>query len=64
MFLEDQGGLVIYNKATRDFVPYRIDPLTGEVVIKSPNPKDSDLNCIVTTWENIYQRNLEKKGRG
>jgi hypothetical protein len=52
--------LTIINKKTRNFVPYRINK-QGEIVIVSTDPMDTEENCVVTTWSNITQKNLERK---
>jgi hypothetical protein len=51
--------IVVLNKYTGNFVDFRLSPI-GEIVLISPNEVDSELSCIVTTWGNIYNKNLEK----
>ena len=53
--------VVVFNKKTRNFVGFKLDSRTGEVIITSGELEDTDTNCIVTTWKNIYVENLEKK---
>jgi hypothetical protein len=50
----------VVNKKTKNFVPYRIDK-NGEIIIVSTDPIDTEENCVVTTWSNITQKNLERK---
>jgi hypothetical protein len=52
--------LTVINKKTRNFVPYRINK-QGEIVIVSTDPIDTEENCVVTTWSNITQKNMERK---
>ena len=59
-----KDDIVIFNTITKNFVPFRVNGKTGEIIITSKDDKDTDLNCIVTTWDNIYRRNLEIKSRG
>lgn len=52
--------ITVINKKTKNFVPYRIDK-NGEIIIVSTDPIDTEENCVVTTWSNITQKNLERK---
>jgi hypothetical protein len=57
----NDNDILVFNKYTRNFVPYRINQKTGEIIITSDDVKDTDITCIVTTWNNIYLKNLNKR---
>ena len=48
----DVREMVVYNIVSDDFVAWTLDS-TGEIIIKSSDPIDSEDNCIVTTWNNL-----------
>lgn len=64
MNIDCKSDTIVFNTVTRNFVPYRVNSKTGEIIITSKDDRDTDLNCIVTTWDNIYRKNLEIKSRG
>jgi phosphorylcholine metabolism protein LicD len=53
-------NMIIINKYTREFVPYKIGE-KGEIIITSSRPQDNDETCIVTTWDEITKKNLERR---
>ena len=54
------GNIVVINKKTGDMVPYRIDPHNKSIIIVSTNPADDDESCMVTTWDEITEKNIKK----
>jgi predicted SnoaL-like aldol condensation-catalyzing enzyme len=53
-------NVVVVDSDTGDFVPFRLEK-SGEIRIVSTNILHTVDNCIVTTWENITQKNMERK---
>lgn len=51
--------IVVLNIYTGNFVEYRLNE-DGEVIIISTDLVDTQDTCIVTTWGNIYEKNLVK----
>jgi hypothetical protein len=58
----DVREMIVYNVVTDDFVSWMLDP-TGEIIITSSDPVDTEDNCVVTTWNNLAQLRY-KIGRG
>jgi hypothetical protein len=54
-----QIDTVVFNVKTKTFVDFRYRK-NGEIELNSTDPRDNDLDCIVTTWANIYGKNIKK----
>ena len=52
---------VVLNMKTLETVEFRINKDTGEIIIWSSNPNDTDETCIVTTYENMHKIISERK---
>jgi len=57
----NDNDIIIFNRYTKNFVAYRTNKKTGEIIITSDDDRDTDQTCIVTTWKNIYLNNLNKR---
>ena len=54
--------IVVINKRTGSIVPFRLSE-NGEIIFNSTDPRDTDEDCYVTTWDNIYIKNQLRKER-
>ena len=52
---------VVLNMKTLETVEFRLNKDTGEIIIWSSNPNDTDETCIVTTYENMHKIISERK---
>ena len=52
---------VVLNMKTLETVEFRLDKDTGEIIIWSSNPNDTDETCIVTTYVNMHKIISERK---
>jgi hypothetical protein len=59
---ENDSELVVLNIYTGNFVDYELSEF-GEVILRSFDPVDKQDSCILTTWKNIYNNNLQKGKR-